>query len=306
VTSSPVGVRSVAVLVATFRRPDSLGLLLASLRDVVGRPPEGWRVRIVVCDNDPDGSAFDVCAAHETVEYVHEPRPGIAAARNALVEAAAGDDAIAFIDDDERPDPGWLDALVDASERFAADVVTGPVLNDFEVAPPSDLASSFERRRWTTGDRVPWPRTGNVLIRRPALEDPPLRFRDSYGLSGGSDSLLFIELERRGIHAVWADDAVVRERVPASRTTLRWVLRRSFRLGNTHTRFDRDLDGRIRTMAVRAAKAVGWILTGAVATVAATARGDGRGRVRGMERLWRGAGMLAGLGGHRHLEYRRR
>ena len=297
--------RSIAILVATFKRPASLAALLDALGGVVDQPPAGWRVRVVVCDNDPAASARRVCECHaRPPSYVHEPHPGIAAARNALVAAAQDDDAIAFIDDDEWPEKGWLDALVRASDLFDADVVTGPVLSEFDAPPPPELAPSFDRARLATGATVRWPRTGNVLIRRSALEDPPLRFRESYGLSGGSDSMLFLELARRGSRAVWADDAIVHEAVPASRTTLQWVLRRSFRLGNTHTRFDRDLDGSTRVMLLRAFKAIGWIITGAVLAGTATVQGDRRGRVIGLERIWRGAGMLAGFR-HTYIEYRR-
>lgn len=295
--------RSVAVLVATFRRPDGLAGLLDALDAVVAAPPPGCRVRVVVCDNDPDASARAVCAGR--VAYVHEPAPGIAAARNALLEAASDVDLVAFIDDDEWPEVGWLDALVATSDRFAADVVTGPVVSDFDEPVTPALVRSFERPRQATGTAVAWPRTGNVLLRRAALEGPPLRFRDSYGLSGGSDSMLFLELGRRGAAMVWSDEAVVHERVPASRTTLRWVVRRAFRLGNTHTRFDRDLDGRPRTMTARAVKALAWIGTGVLAGIVAAARRDGAGVVGGLERVARGAGMLAAFGGVRFVEYAR-
>jgi glycosyltransferase involved in cell wall biosynthesis len=301
------GDRSAAILVATYRRPDTLQVLLDQLEEIVASPPAGWSVDVVVCDNDPDASAKTTCVDRTRAPiYVHEPTPGIAAARNALVEAAPDVSVIAFIDDDERPEPGWLGALLAAFERYDADVVTGPVISDFDVTPPSWLAPSFDRPRQATGTAVEWPRTGNVLIRRAALEQPPLRFRLEYGMTGGSDSMLFLELARRGASMLWCDEAVVHEAVPAGRTTLRWVLRRSFRLGNTHTRFDRDLHGTPRVMALRAVKAVGWMATGVVRVVAGAVRVDRRGVVVGAERVWRGAGMLAAFGGVRFAEYRRR
>jgi glycosyltransferase involved in cell wall biosynthesis len=298
--------RVAAVLVATFRRPGTLARLLDELDLVVKAPPPGWRVEVVVCDNDPDGSARVVCEDRGAAPaYVHESRPGIAAARNALVDASAGAEVIVFIDDDEWPDAGWLDALVDAHLRFGADVVAGPVVSEFDAPPPASLVPAFQRARFATGAAIEWPGTGNVLIRRAALEDPPLRFRDAYGLSGGSDSMLFLELARRGGRMVWCDEAVVHETVPASRTTLRWVLRRSFRLGNTHTRFDRDLHGTRRVMALRFVKGVAWIATGVGVAGAGAVRLDGSGTVRGLQRIARGAGMLAALSGVRFVEYRR-
>jgi glycosyltransferase involved in cell wall biosynthesis len=294
--------RSLAVLVATFRRPATLTTLLDALD--AAPDPDGWQVRVVVCDNDPEASARALCA-DRAVTYVHEPRPGIAAARNALLDAAPDDDVVVFVDDDEWPEPGWLDALVGVHDHFGADVVTGPVISEFEDTPPPELRLSFERARRETGAVVEWPATNNALVRRAALEGPPLRFRDSYGLSGGSDSMLFLELARRGSRAVWADDAVVHELVPSSRVQLRWLLRRAYRLGNTHTRFDRDLDGRTRTMIVRGVKALGWMATGAARVGVALVTRDRRARVVGLERTWRGAGMLAALGGRRFDEYGR-
>jgi succinoglycan biosynthesis protein ExoM len=299
-------VATLALIVATFQRPVTLVALLDALDAAVAAPPPGWTVRVVVCDNDPSASAQDVCVTRSRPPaYLHEPRPGIAAARNALLEASAADDAVAFIDDDERPEPGWLDALLDGLDRYDADVVTGAVLSDFDVPPPAWLEPSFERPRQRTGTTVAWPRTSNVVIRRRALEDPPLRFRESYGLSGGSDSMLFLEMARRGARMVWSDEAVVREQVPSSRTNLRWVLRRSFRLGNTHTRFDRDLRGTPPVMALRALKAIGWVGTGLLRAGLSALRGDRRGVVVGAERISRGAGMVAAFAGLRFLEYRR-
>ena len=303
--------RSLAVLVATYQRPATLATLLDHLAGVVARPPAGWRVRVVVCDNDREPTAAAVCAgAACRPTYVHEPRPGIAAARNALLEAAAADEVVVFIDDDEWPEDGWLAALTSTYDGFDADVVAGPVVSDFETDPRRALVPAFARARTATGTPVAWPGTGNVLIRRAALEAPPLRFRDAYGLSGGSDSMLFLELTRRGGSIVWCDEAVVHELVPASRARLRWVLRRAYRLGNTHTRFDRDLAGPGRVavagvMARRAVKAIGWMATGAVRAAAGAVRADGAAVVGGLQRVWRGAGMVAGLGGVTFVEYRR-
>lgn len=302
--------RSAAVLVATCRRPELLARLLGDLGAVVASASPGWQVRVVVCDNDPDGSARSVCdaAASGWLTYVHEPEPGIASARNTLLDAAPDVDAIAFIDDDERPGDGWLAGLLRAMDDFDADVVTGLVALEFERVPPAWLlrAKCFVKQRQATGSRAAWPKTGNVAIRRGALEDPPLRFDARYGLSGGSDTLLFLQMERRGATMIWADDAVVHELVPANRATLGWVLRRSFRIGNTQARFDRDLGGSsLRIPLVRAAKGAAWVASGVLVMLAAVARLDRARGVDALERITWGAGSLAGVVGYRYIEYRR-
>jgi hypothetical protein len=104
---------------------------------------------------------------------------------------------------------------------------------------------------------------------------------------------------------VWCDEACVIEHVALERGSLRWVLRRYFRIGNTHSGFDRDLHGTWSRTALRVAKAGGWMGTGVLrATVGALAFRVPL-VVDGLSRLWRGAGMLAGVFGYQYIEYRR-
>ena len=292
-----------------MRRPELLSRLLDDLRAYVDAPPIGWHVRVVVCDNDPDRTAEDVCRAaaqRSPVEYVAEPRPGIAAARNRLLDSARDCDAVAFIDDDERPCAGWLGSLLACMEAHDADVVSGPVLSDFATSLPEWVTSArcFRRPRQATGTVAGWPGTGNVLIRVTSLGSPPLRFDERYGMTGGSDTFLFLTLKKRGARVIWCDEAVVEETVPAHRTTLRWILRRSFRIGNTHAWFDRDLDGSVPRMTLRAAKGVAWLVFGAVGTIGGAARLRAALIVNGLEQIARGAGILAGMVGYRFAEYR--
>ena len=72
---------------------------------------------MLVVDNDPAASARSACTGfHPAVRYVHEPRPGIAAARSRALREAGEHDVLVFIDDDERPSAGWLRSLLDTFE----------------------------------------------------------------------------------------------------------------------------------------------------------------------------------------------
>jgi glycosyltransferase involved in cell wall biosynthesis len=96
------------------------------------------RVReIVVADNAPEGSARDAVealrpGASVPLLYVHAPRPGVATARNAALSVADAP-LIAFIDDDEEAEAGWLAALLAAHARFGADVTFGPIRGRIEA-----------------------------------------------------------------------------------------------------------------------------------------------------------------------------
>ncbi|OLT52238.1 glycosyltransferase family 2 protein [Cellulosimicrobium sp. CUA-896] len=221
--------------IATYRRPELLAALLRSLGRSVGTA----RPRIVVVDNDPAGSAAGVApAAGYPHEYHHEPAPGIAAARNRVLSLLHDDeDAVIFVDDDEVVDPGWYTALVDASR--GADVVSGPVVARYGPGLPRWVVRGrfFDRDRQASGTPTRHPATNNVLVRVAALRR--LRgewFREDFSSTGGSDTELFDRLRRDGARLVWCDDAVVREDVPASRATARWLWRRNVRLGNVTSR----------------------------------------------------------------------
>jgi len=76
--------------------------------------------------------------------------------------------------------------------------------------------------------------TGNVIFRRDLIERAKLRFRVELGKSGGEDSDFFSRFFEVGGRIGYSPDAVVYEQVPLGRTSVAWLLRRSFRRGQSH------------------------------------------------------------------------
>lgn len=97
------------VIPSAVRRLDDLQDCLESLEQL-----DHPSFEIVLVDNRPTQPADDLLrrlvADHGRVRLVHEPRPGVSAARNAGVAVARGE-LIAFTDDDVRVEPSWLRAL---------------------------------------------------------------------------------------------------------------------------------------------------------------------------------------------------
>jgi hypothetical protein len=175
------------------------------------------------------------------LRYVVEKRKGIPIARNAAV--AAGRDApwIAFIDDDETPAPDWLDRLLRAQREHDADVVTGPVLPRFVDAPPAWIEEGGFFAPVDHPDATPLQSayTNNVLVRTACLEALPALFDERFQLGVGEDRDLFERIAMRGGRIVWCAGARVHESIPAERVTLRWLLRRSLRVGASNTHITR-------------------------------------------------------------------
>lgn len=254
----------IVIAVATYRRPDLLAELLRSIEQCV--PVEGTRV--VVVDNDASGSAEAVVQNSSLpVTYVIERVPGIAAARNrALDELNADDNAIVFVDDDERVHPSWLVELVQGWNKYSVEIVTGPVISVFdEHAPEWIVRGGFiQRDRQRSGTLLQSAATNNTLLSVSWWRQAGApRFDDAFSESGGSDTEFFGRLVTRGARIAWVDEAIVEEDVPATRATFKWIWRRALRGGSVQARI-RLRSGSRTKVAARAlvslpARAVGLV-----------------------------------------------
>ena len=81
----------------------------------------------------------------------------------------------------------------------------------------------FESPRHTTGARIDYAFTHNVLVRTAALAGMDTLFDERMALTGGSDAEFFRRFARTGHRIVWADEALVFEWVPATRSRLRCI-----------------------------------------------------------------------------------
>jgi succinoglycan biosynthesis protein ExoM len=301
--------RPVLIAMLTYRRPaDLTEAVTAVLRQLTDSPNQ---VRLLVVDNDPAGSAAAVIATFDQVHYVHEPRPGIAAARNRALDETADDELLIFIDDDERPCDGWLDLMLTTHSRFGCAAVVGAVVSEYEVEPDEWIKAGrfFKRRRLPTGTRVDVAATNNLLLDTARVRRLGLRFDERFGQSGGSDTLFTRQLAASGEELVWCDEAVVVDRVPAARVSRRWVVRRSFRSGNSWTRTSLALakgrSGRLRARLAGLAIGSLRLAGGLLKLISGTVAGSLGVRARGIRTMARGAGMWAGATGFVYSEYER-
>jgi glycosyltransferase involved in cell wall biosynthesis len=237
-------VPDVTVTIPTFRRPKGLERLLLAIAKLETHA----KVRVLVADNDAERregihvvEQFQSAAYRWPIEsFVVEER-GIAQARNALLERALRDklDYLAMLDDDEWPEPCWLNGFLRAAHETGADALQGAVVPEFEIAPGrwAKHCYNFAPLRAVTGFITMIHGAGNVLLLRSvfAMLAPPW-FDPRFALSGGEDKDFFTRLRIAGAHFAWADSAVVHTRMPASRSNARWAIKRAFRVGNSDMR----------------------------------------------------------------------
>jgi len=306
----------VAVCICTYERPLELARALAAIERLETPSVADADIRVIVVDNAESGSASAPVAAWRSVSrfetaYHHERRKGLSKARNAALDAAlaSGVDYLAFIDDDETPDSGWLEGLLAALRASDAVAAVGPVYPLFAHRPPEWTASGGFHACGNpeSGERVREGRTNNIMVRCDALRREGLRFEAAFDEIGGEDTAFFRRLTENGAWIVAAPDAVVHDWLPSARLTLPWILRRWFRTGGVEALLvARRENSPMRGSVINICRGAARIGGGAVLVLASALAGGWRepGRVVArLETVCRGCGMFAGAFGWNYQEY---
>lgn len=180
--------------------------------------------------------------------YIHEPHQGISHARNACLDnLPAGTDFVAMIDDDELPTPYWLNHLLLAQSHSGADVIVGPTLPVFEDDTADWIRDSgfFDKPqnlgRYSDLQSEPPAATCNVLVNAVIFSRTGMRFDPELTLSGGEDTLLFLNIKQQGYRSAWAARARVAEFVPCERANFAYMWREAYRRGNVRYYLKRRL-----------------------------------------------------------------
>lgn len=231
----------VAVCICTFRRPAGLRRLLACLADQTFNDVPHPKITVIVADNEGSLENRRICSEFqesvlESLTYVPEQRQGISYARNACMDNLPDETSfVAMIDDDESPDPAWLNHLLLAQSRSGADVVVGPTLPEFEANTATWIQETGYFAKPQNPDSFedlqadPPAATCNVLVNAEIFSQLGLRFDPLLALSGGEDKLLFQDIKLRGYKFVWAAQAKVTEWIPQDRATFGYMWREEFR-----------------------------------------------------------------------------
>jgi succinoglycan biosynthesis protein ExoM len=285
------------VCICTFRRP----YVAETIRSLAGQATGDLKMRVIVVDNDETPSA------RETVEqalaangldgiYIHAPARNISIARNACLDAVTAP-WLVFIDDDETARPGWLNALLAHRAKTNADVVFGLVKALYEPGSPKWMvaADMHSTRAVMKNGVIETGYAGNALIRTALVGNR--RFDLDLGRTGGEDTAFFSELYQHGAVLAYSDEGAADEPVPASRMSLKWLLRRSYRSGQTHAAMLIKAGGKRPLIALAAAAKTALCAGLAVVTVLSPG-GWRKTAVRGALH----AGVVAAALGRKQLE----
>ncbi len=247
--SAGAATTDVAVVIATRNRVDDLTATLDRITAL--DPPAG---AVIVADSASDDPAPVARAtARAGARLVRLERPGLSRARNAGA-TAAGQPLVAFLDDDCRIDPGWLNGICAGFTTDAVHAVTGQLLPaELETAAQVLFLRAFHMdrrgfvtRSFTAASRPSrhWPLDpwhmgsgGNLAVRREVFLAGG-GFRTDLGLGtpsrGGEDLFFLWDTIRGGGQVVYRPDAMAWHR---HHRTLEALGRVMFGYGAGHAAF---------------------------------------------------------------------
>lgn len=240
-TAAPA--RRITAAICTYERYD---LLPGAIESVLSQSLPADDFEVIVVDNSPDpvrsGQAAAQFARHPNLSWLHESKPGLSNARNVAARHAASP-IIAYLDDDARADPVWLENIVGCFDQYgpALQVVGGRIRPWWGAPRPAWLPDEMlgditvvdlgpERRLLKDNE---WVAGANIAFRIDALRQAGW-FDTSLGRTGSGASLLSAEettvTDRiRALGGLVAYDplAAVEHWVDPERLTQRWFRRRA-------------------------------------------------------------------------------
>ncbi|ODU12268.1 MAG: glycosyltransferase [Thiobacillus sp. SCN 64-35] len=245
---------TLTVAFCTFKRADRLDKLVTALRAQNSPVP----FDILAVNNDSPDDTLDVLARLQALpgaplRVVTEAAPGIVPARNRALAEAIDSGILVFIDDDELPQPGFLEAAHDAITNEGAQCAGGRIEIDFSPcgrpAWLDDEVAGFLGRLdhgsaplWITDEATPvW--SGNTAYAMKFFRDHPgLRFDSRYnrageGIGGGEDAMMLRGLLLLGAKIRYRPDMAVWHAVDRWKLNPRYFLKLHYQAGLRQAQF---------------------------------------------------------------------
>jgi glucosyl-dolichyl phosphate glucuronosyltransferase len=231
----------ISAVIPTYNRAQCLEKALQSLcRQTLVKS----QYEIIVVDNNSSDNTQGIVEkffSYGNVRYQVEKQQGVSCARNRGWKIASGQ-YIAFMDDDITANKNWLEKIIEAFRVFGSEalVVGGKVELVWESSRPAWLS---EKVTFCLGSKDlgsspvalgenQFLLSCNMAFSRGALKITggfhPYICRTGYKLLSWEDTLIQIELVRKGYQRFYQPEAVVHHHILGSRLNKLWFIRRMY------------------------------------------------------------------------------
>jgi len=243
------------VCVPTYNRNLSLIRCLKSINNLY--VVSNIKIKIIVVDNSAKRNSFKpVKKLKKLFKYkiiqLHEKRRGVVYARNKCLSKIKkiNPKFICFFDDDCIVDRFWLKNVFKILKSTDAEIVTGPQISlkksSLNSSNLMNYSQFFEKKYRENINRVDWAASNNVFLIYNIIKKHKLVFDKNLNKFGiGEDQLFFLKLNNYGHKIYWSKTIKVFEDVHRHRLNLKWLIRRSYRMGVVGHYIDINIYGKL-------------------------------------------------------------
>lgn len=229
-----------SVIVCTYNRPFWLRNCLEAL---VSQCADASVVEVLIVDNNSTDATSSI--AHEFTErlpnfkYIFEERQGLSWARNRGIWEARGK-IVAYIDDDAKAHPDWVNAIIHFFEAWPDASGVGGQHNAFSLTPiplwfPKEYGCRSLGNETRQLKQDEWISGTNMAFKKGALTEIG-GFDTSIGMSGdkvsyGEETQLTQRMLARGMQIFYCAEMYVDHAILPNKLKLHWLLYSDFANG---------------------------------------------------------------------------
>ena len=256
----------ILICICTYKRNNILNECLMSFNKAV--IPFNFNIKFLIIDNTVNGNAKNIINKvkkkfNHKIYYINEKKRGIVHARNKCLDQVRkiNCDYFSFLDDDCEIDSKWFVNFKKIVNTHKIEILTGPQIHKSNQKINKNLEIIFEKKIKDNKKFVNWAATNNVIISKKILLSSNLKFDIKLNKFGmGEDQLFFLQLNKKGHQILWNKEIKVYEKKHSHRSTMKWVIDRSFRLGILGNYIDKKIYGSIIGNIVNYLKSIYYIL----------------------------------------------
>jgi len=257
---------TLVICICTYNRNLSLIRCLRSINKIY--LVSNIKIKIIVVDNSYEYSSLkSVQKLKKSLKYkiiqIHEKKRGVVYARNKCLREVKkiNPKFICFFDDDCVVDRFWLKNVFKIIKLTNAEIATGPQLTlnkkYFNSSKSINYSQFFEKQYKENLKRVSWAASNNVFLKYNIIKKHRIFFDKALNKFGiGEDQLFFLKLNSYGHKIYWSKTIKVFEDIHGHRLNLRWLIRRSFRLGVLGHYIDISIHGRFMGYIINYSKCI--------------------------------------------------
>jgi glycosyltransferase involved in cell wall biosynthesis len=228
----------ISIVICTYNRGNLLPGCLAALVNQTAAP--SLYEIVVINNNSTDNTekiTGDLVKDHSNIRLVTESEQGLSPSRNRGYQEAKGE-YVAYIDDDAKAAPNWVETAVKIVNEAQPDIFGGPIYPFYRSSKPAWFKDEYEIR--VHAQQTGWMESGwlsgsNIVFKKTFLTNST-GFNPQFGMKGDSfgyheETQLVLEAFQNKKRIYYSLDLIVNHLVPEYKYSLAYFIYSRYKSG---------------------------------------------------------------------------